>query len=172
VPDHVVLVNKADEVLGVEDKVQAHLGDGLLHRAFTTIVLNPQGEILLQRRGAGKMLWPLAWEASCSSHPRLAESYVESGERRLREELGMDCRLEMAGKFTYQASFDGVGAEHEVCALLVGEYDGKVAADPQEIAEWRWVDLGTLREEVAASPDEYAPWLALALECMAEDGDR
>jgi len=172
VTDHVVLVNPADEVLGVEDKRQAHLGDGLLHRAFTTIVLNGQGQVLLQKRSVGKMLWPLVWEASCSSHPRLAESYVESGERRLREELGLDCRLEIAGKFTYQASFDGVGAEHEVCALLVGECNGSIAANPHEVAEWRWVDLDTLRDDMAASPSEYAPWLGLALECMAEDEEQ
>ena len=158
-----VVVNEKDEKIGVEDKLKCHLGKGILHRAFTIFVFNSKGQILIQRRGKEKLLWPLFWETSCSSHPYEGEDLIEAAENRLKEELGFSCKLEDVGKFQYQAFYKDIGAENEICHLLIGKYDGKVIPNQKEIAEWKWISPDSLREDIKRSPEEYAPWLKIAL---------
>jgi isopentenyldiphosphate isomerase len=50
----VVLVDKKDNKIGLEEKTKAHLKQGKLHRAFMVFILNEKGEILLQRRSEKK----------------------------------------------------------------------------------------------------------------------
>jgi len=52
-------VNKNDKVIGYETKKRCHIGEGILHRAFTIFVLNKNKEVLIQKRSKDKFLWPL-----------------------------------------------------------------------------------------------------------------
>jgi len=158
-----ILVNKKDKVVGFETKEKCHQGKGILHRAFSIYLFNNKGQLLIQQRSKFKKLWPLYWANTCCSHPRQDESYVKAGERRLKEELGFSCFLKMVDKFQYQAKYKNVGSENEMCAVLVGEYDGKVKANPKEIAAWKWVDVGKLKEDFKKNPGRYTPWLKIGL---------
>jgi len=158
-----VIVNNKDEEIGLEEKLKAHLGKGILHRAFTIFVFNPKSQLLIQKRSKNKFLWPLVWETTCSSHPLQKEDYIKAGEKRLRKELGVNCKLKLLTKFQYQARYKNIGSEKEVCALLVGKYNGKVKPNPKEVADWKWVDIKTLKDNLKKNPGEYAPWLKLAL---------
>ena len=46
----VVLVDPEDNVLGVMDKLEAHVGAGHLHRAVSVCLFDEAGRVLLQRR--------------------------------------------------------------------------------------------------------------------------
>ena len=164
----VVLVNTRDEVVGAKEKVEAHLGDGVLHRAFSVFVFNEQGELLLQKRSATKLLWPGYWSNTCCSHPMEGELVVAAGERRLNEELGFTCPLREVGKFRYTARYREIGTERELCSILTGTYSGEtIAVDDGEVEELRWVPLDALREDVKAYPRRYTPWLKLELRKLA-----
>ena len=82
-----VIVNKNDEEIGLENKLKCHLGKGILHRAFTVFVFNSKNQLLIQKRGKDKLLWPLIWETSCSSHPLQNEDYTIAGEKRLKKKI-------------------------------------------------------------------------------------
>ncbi|MFN8689345.1 MAG: hypothetical protein ACK5XL_05025 [Cyclobacteriaceae bacterium] len=51
--EQVVLVNDHDEVTGVMEKMEAHR-TGSLHRAFSVLLFNSHGEMLLQKRAQTK----------------------------------------------------------------------------------------------------------------------
>ena len=160
----VVLVNTRDEVVGAKDKVEAHLGDGVLHRAFSVFIFTERGELLLQKRSATKLLWPGYWSNTCCSHPEGGESVVAAGERRLSEELGFTCALREVGKFRYTARYGKIGAERELCSILVGSYSGQaIRVDEDEVEEIRWVSMDELRDEVKEYPRRYTPWLKIEL---------
>jgi isopentenyl-diphosphate delta-isomerase len=161
----IVLCDATGRPTGTADLSAAHTGDGLLHLAFSVYVFSPDGRsVLLQQRSRHKRLWPLAWANTCCSHPRPAESAVEAGRRRLREEMGITCDLTPGPAFVYQARDPaGRGAEHEYDQLLVGTFAGDPSPDPAEVAAWEWVDLDALRADLTARPDQYAPWLHAGL---------
>jgi isopentenyl-diphosphate delta-isomerase len=164
-----ILVNEKDEVLGYKDKVSCHLGDGILHRAFSIFIFNGKGQVLMQKRSAEKPLWPLFWSNSCCSHPRKGESYQIATQRRLKEELGFTTDLKFLFKFQYQARFGQVGSENELCAVYVGRYDGPVQVNSREIAEWEWMEVEALEKEMQEHPERFTPWFKMEWERMRRE---
>ena len=162
--DMLILVDEQDNEIGSSEKVDCHLGDGKLHRAFSVFLFNPEGKVLIQQRSPEKMLWGGYWANSCCSHPRLGESTPDAARRRIREELGVNCQLRYLYKFVYQAHFGDVGSEYENCWVFAGHFDGEVTADPDEIAAWRFVTPAELTAEIAADGDRFSPWLKMEWE--------
>lgn len=162
----VILTNEKGEEIGHAESSDAHVGAGLLHRAFSIYVFRGRGEeLLLQRRAEGKRLFPGLWTNTCCSHPLPNESMEEAGMRRLREEMGFSCPLQKAGSFVYRAEDPhGRGTEHEHDTMLVGLVDdADVSPAPAEVNDWRWIHLEDLAEELATHPDLFTPWFAQGL---------
>ncbi|WP_201246943.1 isopentenyl-diphosphate Delta-isomerase [Halochromatium salexigens] len=158
-----ILVDREDRVIGHETKVNAHQGDGLLHRAFSIFLFSGDDQVLLQQRSGDKPLWPLFWSNSCCSHPRRGEELQEATHRRLREELAIDAELHFLYKFEYQAGFGALGAEHELCSVYVGKVETPVAVDvnPSEIADWRWIPCAEADRLIVEEPDRITPWFVM-----------
>ena len=167
--DALILVDEADREVGHMSRAQCHYGGGILHRAFSLLIFNHSGEVLLQRRAAGKRLWPLFWSNSCCSHPRRGETMEAAIHRRLHEELGIRCGLSFLFKFQYQAQFDAAGAENELCSVFIGRTAQAVQADAREVADLRWIAPEALSAEMAARKSLFTPWFALEWERICRD---
>lgn len=164
-PEYILIVDENDNVIGKEEKVKCHLGNGILHRAFTLMVFNDKNELLITKRSKDKMLWPGIWDGSISSHPREGETYELAGNRRLSEELGVksdDVRLLF--KIRYQTPCKDIGSENEIDAALVVKGINEVFPDEKEISEYKYVELKKLEKDVKKNPKKYAPWFILIFE--------
>jgi isopentenyl-diphosphate delta-isomerase len=160
--DTLILVDEADRGVGHLSKVLCHEGGGILHRAFSLLIFNSGGELLLQQRAASKRLWPLFWSNSCCSHPRSTETMEAAIQRRLYEELGLRCPLRFLFKFQYQAQFDDTGAENELCSVFIGRCTDSVKINSDEILAWRWVSPEALQAEMSGrGAGNFTPWFML-----------
>jgi isopentenyl-diphosphate delta-isomerase len=162
--DVLILVDEEDNETGSCEKVDCHLGEGKLHRAFSVFLFDPDGKVLIQQRNENKMLWGGYWANSCCSHPRLGETTHDAAHRRVREELGAASDLTFLYKFVYHARFGDVGSEYENCWVFAGHFDGTVNVDPEEIADWRLVTPDELTAEIENHSDRFSPWLKLEWE--------
>lgn len=163
--ESLILVDDADREVGHLDKARCHAGRGVLHRAFSLLIFNGNGDLLLQQRASSKRLWPLYWSNSCCSHPRRSESMETAVQRRLREELGVSCPLQFLFKFRYQAQFDDSGAENELCSVFIGRTASPPRVNREEIMAWRWVSAEALEAEMAgADAGKFTPWFRLEWE--------
>jgi isopentenyldiphosphate isomerase len=75
-------------------------------------------------------------------------------------------KLAEVGWFIYQAKEPrGLGIEYEQDVLLVGviQHDRPIRADPDEIAEWRWVKIDELWTDMKAHQENYVPWFHIGL---------
>ncbi|MFS8606619.1 MAG: isopentenyl-diphosphate Delta-isomerase [Gammaproteobacteria bacterium] len=156
-----ILVDELDREIGSKSKAECHVGNGVLHRAFSIFVFNGNDELLLQKRAATKPLWPNYWSNTCCSHPRYGESMEQAVIRRLEQELGFTCPLEFLYKFKYHAQYGSIGAEHEYCWVYHGRYDGPVDVNVSEIADWRWIGVDALERELAEAPERFTPWFKM-----------
>jgi isopentenyl-diphosphate Delta-isomerase len=160
--DALILVDEADHEVGYLTKDLCHDGQGTLHRAFSLLVFNEAGELLLQQRAPSKRLWPLYWSNSCCSHPRRGESMATAIKRRLYEELGLSCPLHFLFKFQYHAQFDALGSEHELCSVFIARCSEEVKVNHNEILSWRWIAPEALEAEMAGSgAEKFTPWFKL-----------
>lgn len=161
--EFVVLVNPADEVLGLMEKQQAHI-NGLLHRAFSVFLFNNKGEMLLQKRAPEKYHSPNQWTNAVCSHPRNGEAYLDGAKRRVKEELGIDTELSEKFNFIYKANVGGGLWEHELDHVFVGNYEANFDLNKNEVEEVRYISMPDLDKEIAENPEHFTEWFKIILE--------
>ncbi len=164
-----IVVDADDNVLGYKSKVACHVGEGILHRAFSVFLFDGRGNVLLHQRAAEKPLWGLYWSNSCCSHPRRGETVDEAAVRRVREELGLETALEFLYRFQYHAPFGEKGSERELCSVYVGRVSEDPTVNETEIADWAWVDAETLADDLDARADRYTPWFKMEWKRLREE---
>ncbi len=159
----VELVDDTGRATGETTVSAAHQPPGRLHRAFSVLLLDRDGRVLLQRRAAAKTRFPLRWGNSCCGHPAPGDSPAVAANRRLQEELGVGpITLTEIGVYVYYAEDPTTGrVEFEYDHVLRGDLppDATLRPDPAEVAELRWVDPTDLETDLDADPSAYAPWL-------------
>lgn len=155
----IILVDDQDRQIGVEEKLAGHRNGGRLHRAFSVLVFNRRGEMLLQQRSARKYHFRGLWTNACCGHPRPGEALESSAHRRLHEELGFDTALREVFSFVYCAEDPESGlTEREFDHVFVGAFDGTPEPHPDEVSAVRWIARGELERELAAQPEQYSAW--------------
>ncbi len=158
--EHVILVNENDEQIGTMPKMEAH-EKAVLHRAFSVFVFNDKNELMLQQRASHKYHSPLLWTNTCCSHQRVGESNIEAGKRRLQEEMGFVTQLNDTISFIYKAPFDNGLTEHEYDHILVGHYNDAPNINLEEVADWKWMPLEAVKEDIRLRPEIYTEWFKI-----------
>lgn len=165
----VVAVDADDREQGTVNRLAAHTGDGIRHRAFTVVLFDENGRVLLAQRSPDKRLWDTHWDGTVASHPREGESQQEAARQRLTEELGIGPDqyddLEVTDRFEYRRRYYDEGLEHEVCTVLQATLaDTTLDPDPEEVAGVLWAPY----ERLAHNRRWYrqlrlCPWFEIAM---------
>jgi isopentenyl-diphosphate delta-isomerase len=158
-----VLVDRNDEAIGVGGKEMVHR-EGQLHRAFSVFVFDASGRLLLQQRAEEKYHSGGLWSNTCCSHPGPGEPVVSAARRRLQEEMGFSCSLRPVFGFVYRVELENDIIEHEYDHVLVGNYEGTVKPNPEEVAGWKWVDPLEVMKELKSDGSCYTYWFKIAFE--------
>lgn len=171
--EYVILVDQNDQEIGIAEKLRAHQLNQC-HRAFSIFIfsnttphskINAHSRLLLQQRATTKYHSAGLWTNTCCSHPRPGESILAAGERRLKEEFGIDTILYNIGWFHYQVPFANGLTENEIDHVLVGTIDltTPLHPDPNEINAYRWVSMDELHQELKTHLIHFTPWFKQAL---------
>ena len=165
--EQVILVDTNDSPIGQMEKLEAHQ-KGELHRAFSIFIFNTKRELLLQQRALDKYHSGGLWTNTCCSHPRPGEDNLAAANRRLKEEMGMKANLIPAFSFTYRAEFESGLIEHEYDHVFFGKSDLLPVINKEEVEQYKYINLDTLKQELLLYPDHYTPWLKICLEKVIE----
>jgi isopentenyl-diphosphate delta-isomerase len=160
--EYVILVDEQDNEIGQLEKMEAHRL-GLLHRAFSIILINHKGEMLLQQRAAHKYHSPLLWTNTCCSHQRPGESCLGAAQRRLIEEMGMEVELSESFSFLYKAKLDQGLTEHELDHVFFGYTNQNPVINTEEVAAYKWISMEALLQDLDRSPEAYTEWFKILL---------
>ena len=161
--DNVILVNSNDQKIGLMPKLEAHVR-GILHRAFSVLIFNKKGELLIQQRALDKYHTPGLWSNTCCSHQIDGETNIEAGKRRLFEEMGFEVELFNLDSFIYNAYFDNGLIEHEFDHVLVGVFQGFPSINKNEVNDYKWIALDKLQMDINTTPENYTIWFRIILE--------
>jgi isopentenyl-diphosphate delta-isomerase len=165
----VIAVDEDDTEIGLENRLEAHTGDGIRHRAFTVLVFDEHDRVLLAQRAASKRLWDTHWDGTVASHPDQNQSQEAATRERLEDELGLTPdqydNLRVTDKFEYKRYYLNEGVEWEVCSVLKCTLtSGGIDRDPDEVEGLLWVDY----EDLYENPRYYrqlrlCPWFEIAM---------
>lgn len=109
--------------------------EGLTHRATYILVINRQGQLFIQKRTATKDIYPGYWEVAAGGVVLAGESYEQSAQRELAEELGINNRLLVAHfDHYYEADDNKVWGRVFTCLS-----EGPFILQAEEVAEGRFV---------------------------------
>ncbi len=160
--EQVILVDENDMEVGAMEKIEAHK-KGVLHRAFSVLLFNSKGEMLLQKRAKNKYHSGGLWSNACCSHPRPGENIEVAVKRRLFEELGVDVKTDFSHKFIYNISFPNNLVEHEYDHVFIGIFDGEPTVNSEEIEDWKYISSEELATEIKMNPEDYTHWFKIIL---------
>ncbi|MHB9285413.1 NUDIX hydrolase [Halobacteriales archaeon Cl-PHB] len=165
----VIAVDADDNAEGLVNRLEAHTGDGIRHRAFTTLLFDEEGQILLAQRSPDKRLWDTHWDGTVASHPVEGQSQVEAARERLEEELGVTPDqyddLEVTDRFEYKRYYETAGVEHEVCAVLQATLtDTSLDPDDDEVGGVLWAPYDHLyHNQHLYRQLRLCPWFEIAM---------
>ena len=156
--EELILVDERDRAIGHAEKWTVH-ARGLLHRAFSIFLVDPEGRLLLQRRSRTKYHSAGLWANSCCGHPRPGERTLPAARRRLHEELGATAPLRFGFIARYCTALPNGLTENEIVHVYFGAFPAEMAANPGEVAAVGTLTLRQLRDDCERRPRRYAYWL-------------
>lgn len=165
--DLVTLVDEQDRVIGSMDKIEAHRGQGQLHRAISVFLFRRhegKTELLLQRRSLQKIVGGGQWANTACGNVWPGESYQECAHRRLGYELGIHpVQLIPISVFRYQVACNEVYGENEMDQVFAGWYDDAPSPNPAEVINYQWIDWADLVSGQASLRTQLAPWAIMLI---------
>lgn len=183
----VLQVDENDVVVGPISKADSHYQSGSLHRAFSVLLFNSDGQLLLQQRAHDKITFPSVWANSCCSHPLASAEEMEEDNglgvkvaaiRKLDQELGISPDsidindFHFITKMRYSARMNADWIEREIDHILMIQADVELDPNPNEVSAVKWVSSEELDAMLVDedSDDVIAPWFrCIAARLMNED---
>jgi isopentenyl-diphosphate Delta-isomerase len=162
----VVLLDESGAPIGTAEKVSVHTTSTPLHLAFSCHVYNAAGDVLVTRRALSKTTWPGVWTNSFCGHPAPDEDPLDAIRRRALHELGitLDSIEVVLPDFRYRAVDASGIVENEICPVYRATTSDAVTPNPDEVAEFAWVDPASLRTAASKTGFAFSPWLVWQLE--------
>ena len=158
--DMVVLVDSADQEIGIAPKLDAHR-DNLLHRAISVFAYDSHGKWILQKRAGTKYHSQNLWSNTCCSHPYPGEDLTNAASRRLKEEMSLGGNPKKVFDFLYQVDLENDLSEHELDHVFIVKIDQQPIPNPEEVSDWRKISFEELVLEVKENPDQFSAWFKL-----------
>ncbi|MBW1750665.1 MAG: NUDIX hydrolase YfcD [Deltaproteobacteria bacterium] len=140
-----MMPNPAEEIIQIVDidnreivAIARHLmrEQHLIHRASYILVFNAAGELFVQKRTMIKDIYPGYWDVAAGGVVLAGESYEESAERELAEELGVSgVNLQFLFDQYYEDQENRVWGRIFTCTC-----EGPFTLQPEEVEYGRFMD--------------------------------
>lgn len=170
--DLVTLLDEDGRPIGSAPRPTVHTQDTPLHLAFSCYLTDARGRLLVTRRALSKKTWAGVWTNSFCGHPRPGEELAEAITRHARHELGLevsDVRCVLPD-FRYRAVDASGVVENEICPVHVATTEDEPVPNPDEVAEYHWVDPQDVVRTVGTAPWALSPWLVAQVPLLVAGG--
>jgi len=151
------IVNEKDDVIGQKPRKEVHSSNDFIHRGAHVFVFNSKGELLLQKRSMEKEQYAGFW-GDITGHIDSGESYEEAARREMKEEIGIEARLEFLMKFRKRFEND-----QEIIKFFRCKHEGPFKIDKEEVQFVKFFSLEKIKEMLEKGED-FTPGTRIALE--------
>ena len=133
--EEVQIVDRDNRIVGSVPRSRMRR-EALTHRASYILVFNARDELFLQKRTATKDIYPGYWDVAAGGGVLAGESYEDSADRELAEELGVTAPLVHLFDHYYEDQTNRVWGRIFRCT-----HDGPFILQAEEIAFGRFITI-------------------------------
>lgn len=138
------IVNEQGEVIGHETRNYCHSGAKPLHPVVHLHILNPQGELYLQKRAMSKDIQPGKWDTAVGGHIRYGESVEETLTREANEELNINgFSAQRVLCYIFESAI-----EKELVYTHITTFDGEITPDGDELETGRFWPIHEIEQHL------------------------
>ena len=132
------------------------------HRLVFVWVMNPQGELLIQKRSMEKDINPGKWDVACGGHVAAGDTSINTAIRELKEELGIDTsENSLEFLFTVKGETKHKGTiEREFSNVYLLRSDvliSKLKLQKEEVGEVKYLPWREVESMIMKRDDTFAP---------------
>lgn len=139
--------------------------NGDRHKTVHVWIMNPKGELLVQRRAPTKENHPNMWDISCAGHISAGELSLHAAVREIKEELNLAVEeRELKYLFTINSPRvvlnGGSYIDHEfqdVYLLMLKDDASKFRLQDEEVAETKWISWQELQKTIQGGDASFVP---------------
>ena len=147
---YIDIVNENDEVTGKELKSKK-LEKGFISRVVAVFLLDSEKKFLMCKRASHKDDAADLWDLAVCGNVESGETYQKAMKRELKEELDIDCKLELLEKFYEEVEATKGGILKVFCGVFLG-FSDKIPKLNHELSEFRKMSFDEIESELAADP--------------------
>ena len=144
------IVNEQDEIIGYKDRKDRNFVD--ITRATGLWITDPEGNILLARRGLQKTHSPGLWGPAVSGTVEEGETYESNIIKEAEEEIGLkNITPKLERKYLREST-------HKYFAqwfTLVISHETKLTIREDEVEQIKWFSVDELKREVKANQSHF-----------------
>jgi len=161
------IVNETDIVIGQQARSIVHQ-EGLWHRGVHVFLFSPEGKLLVQKRSADRSSSPSMLDCSVSEHVKAGENYLDAAIRGLKEELGLEGRIQLKRFHKFRMNYGP--NDNEISELYEGVVDPKVIRfDPVEIDSIYYFEMVELSNMLNKKDSNLCGWFIELLKLYSND---
>ncbi len=117
--------------------------NGYWHRAVYAVIIDNNGNVLLQKRSTNKKLWPNMWDVTVGGHVDSGEFGRQALIRETKEELGIEISDEdikyLVGSTSINEQGDIINKHYNECYLITKNIDvSNVVIQKEEVSEVKY----------------------------------
>lgn len=129
---------------------------GLLHRIVMVLVINDDGELLLQKRGPNVATHPNRWDVSAAGHVDEDEGYLDAAKREMKEEIGLEgVELIELDYFHAKDTYEGlILNRYKKLYKVIVPKKTKFKINKDEVKEVKWFKPQKIKDLINNHPDE------------------
>lgn len=148
------VVNEKDEVIG-QDLKSDKIAKGLISRVAAVFLVDFEGQFIITKRSEQKVIDPGLYDLAAVGSVLAGESYEDGMRREIKEELLIDCELEMLDKFYQEINHQDKKLKF-FCAVFFGRTE-QIPVLNEEVAEFRKMSFEEIKKETMKSPEKFCP---------------
>lgn len=146
----VLIVDRDNREIGVAPRREMR-AQGLIHRSTYILVFNSGGELYVQKRTLTKDVYPGYYDLAAGGVVQAGETYEQSAERELAEELGVrSVPLTPLFDFYFEENQCRVWGRAFSCV-----YDGELTLQPEEVESGEFLPVQEILRRAELQP--YTP---------------
>jgi isopentenyl-diphosphate delta-isomerase len=157
------ILNEKGEVIGTMSREDSETTNSIVRNAIV-ILLNPGGEIWIQKRAQTKKHYPGIWDVSAAGAIASGEDPLEAAQRELREEASIATALEFVEEFVnIFPNEDGTQQRTRLSHLYLGVTD-QIPQPNEEVERFESYALSQLQKMCLKNPQDFVPSFLLEIE--------